>query len=171
MKNHIFMRFIKGLALIFLLIIQTGAFSSNPRSPNRWVECVSNESPTIIYNENSTLHLKAPVQACTIIVVGKNTRLIVHSNNSHLLSMPINEESGWLQLSGTHSLSLYYSGIYDIDMQGKLQEVLLQLPISNSKVIYEHGSNRDYRRVRSAEQLFVPLEFQSHSVTLLSNVI
>lgn len=168
MLKRFFTPFIKRLVLVFLLIIQTGAFSSNPRSPNRWVDCVSDENPTIIYNENSTLHLQAPAQACTIIVVGKNTHLIVYSDNSRLLSMPTNEESGWLQLSGAHSLSLYYSGIYDIDVQGKLQEVLLQLPISNSRIIYEHGSNRDYRRLRSAEQLFVPLEFQSQSVTLLS---
>ncbi len=169
MLKRIFIQFIKHLSLVFLLIIQTSAFSSNPRSPNRWVECVSNENPTIIYNENSILHLKSPEQSCTMIVVGNRTHLIIHSNNTHLLSVPINIENGWLHLGGKKSLSLYYSGIYSVDVKGKLQEVLLQLPIPNSKVIYENGINRNYRRLRSAEQLFVPLEFQSHTVTLLSN--
>lgn len=175
MLKHIFTLFIKCLSLVFLLIIQTSAFSLNPRSPTASTEqgatCAPNNEQTIIYNENSTLHLKAAEQSCTMVVVGNHTHLIIHSNNTHLLSVPINVENGWLHFGGNKSLSLYYSGIYKITIQGKLQEVTLQLPIPNSKVIYENGANRDYRRLRSAEQLFVPLEFQSHAVTLLSNDI
>jgi hypothetical protein len=175
MKKHIFISFIKRLGLVFLLIIQTGAFSLNPRLPTtypeQWATCAPNNEQAIIYNENSTLHLKTAEQSCTMVVVGNHTHLIIHSNNTHLLSVPINVENGWLYLGGEKSLNLYYSGIYKITIQGKLQEVTLQLPIPNSKVIYENGTNHDYRRLRSAEQLFVPLEFQSHTVTLLSNNI
>lgn len=173
MLKPTFTLFIKWLGLIFLLISQTGAFSLNPYSPTayaeQWVTCAPDNERTVIYNENSILHLKPPEQSCTIVVVGKRTHLIIHSNNTHLLSMPINVENGWLYLGGKKSLNIYYSGSYKITIQGKLQEVTLQLPISNSNVIYENGANDEYRRLRSAEQLFVPLEFQSHTVTLLSN--
>lgn len=174
MLKHIFTPFIKRLVLVFLLIIQTGAFSLNLRSSNKdaeqWVSCDPNNYPTIIYNKNSQLHIGQMDQSCTIVVVGHNTSLEIHApEDTHLLSMPTKEENGWLYLGGKSSINLYYSGIYNIKVQGKLKEVTLQLPLPNSEVIYENGANYEYRRLRSAEQLFTPLEFQSHAVTLLSS--
>jgi len=110
MLKHIFILFIKRLSLVFLLIIQTSAFSLNPHlptaSPEQWAICAPNNEQTIIYNENSILHLKAAEQPCTMIVVGNHTHLIIHSDNTHLLSVPMNVENGWLYLGGEKSLNL-----------------------------------------------------------------
>jgi hypothetical protein len=83
--------------------------------------------------------------------------------------MPIDKESGWLFLKGKSPINLYYSGIYNIYLEGQLQELLMQLPIANSKVIYEKGSRQSYRVLKSAEFRFVPLEFKSQTVTVLSS--
>lgn len=173
MLKHIFTPFIKQLILVILLIIQTGAFSFNPRTPNiyteQWVACDPNDDLTTVYSENSKLHLQIADRACTIVVVGTNTSLEIHNpENMHVLSMPIDKESGWLFLNGKLPINLYYSGIYNIYFEGKLQEILLQLPTVNSKVIYEKGTRQEYRVLKSAELRFVPLEFQSQIVTVLS---
>lgn len=175
MLKHIFILFIKRLALVFLLIIQTSAFSLNSQIKNshsgQWVmNCTSNNNPIIIYNENSQLSLKTAYQSCTVIVIGKHTALEIYSpENTHLIAMPVNEENGWLYLSGKSSINIYYSGIYNIQIKEKLQEVSLQLPIANSNVIYGKGTHTHYRQLRSANSIFTPLEFQSQTVTLLSS--
>jgi len=168
------MSFIKWLALAFLLIIQTGAFSSNPRTPSayaeQWAVCDPVQDATVIYSENNTLHIQATDRSCTFIVGGHNTSLEIHtSEHTFLFSIPKNQESGWLYLGGKFSVNIYYSGIYNIYVKGKLQEVALQLPVENSNVIYEKGAHEDYRQLRSADALFSPIEFQSHTVTLLSS--
>jgi len=172
MKKRFFSLFIKRLMLAFLLVIQAHAFSlrspaSNPHL-SQVLSCASQNPFLVIYNKNSTLDLNFFPQSCTIVVVGDNTHLVVkNADDARLLAMPSKTDSGWLRLQGKHLLNIYYSGIYHIDIQGKLQEVTLKLPTLNSKVIYENAPDH-YRRLRSAEQLFVPIEFQTSAVTLLS---
>ncbi|MEY3220846.1 MAG: hypothetical protein RIT27_2203 [Pseudomonadota bacterium] len=172
MKKRFFSLIIKRLMLAFLLIIQAGTFPLHSTASNfstRAVSCAPNEDSVIIYNKNSVLDLDFPNQSCTIIVVGDHTHLTVrNADQALLLAMPSDTDSGWLHLQKKYPLNIYYSGVYRIDVQGKLQQMTLQLPTLNSKVIYENASHRAYRRLRSAEQLFAPLEFQTATVALLS---
>lgn len=175
MLKHIAILFIKRLVLFLLLIIQTSAFSLHSLTKNshvgQWVvNCASNNDPVIIYSEHSKLSLKTAYQACTVIVIGKHTALEIYSPEStHLFAIPINEESGWLYLSGKSQISIYYLSVNNIRIREKLQEISLKLPIADSKVIYSKGTQAAYRQLRSATALFAPLEFQSQTVTLLSS--